>query len=361
MTPRFATRPTPAALAFLLIAVLVGAGAGCSGKSEDGGPAKGADVAPRHGLSAEQAAAVLVRVGDTKITLGQFADELAEQSPYLRARYNSPERRKEYLDSLVRFELLAAEARRKGFFDKDEVRRTEKQAMIQQMMRVDFDEKFKLADISDADIKAFYESHLAEYKKPEQIRLAHIVAKNRSTAQQILGQILAAPKDDALFKKIAGQHNEDPTTKDTFGDLGFLSKPGDRAPGEVVSVADSVIEAGYKLAEIGDVSKDLVESPAGFHVVKLVAKRPPLTRTLEEARRTIQDRLRRERRDGAIEALIKELRAKASVKEDMALLAQIKVDAPPTAPHPAPHVSQAAPGQKPAPAAQPKPAAQPEQ
>ena len=69
--------------------------AGCTSAKQDADDPK-APVAPlteeaRHGLTAAQASQVLFEVGDKRITLGAFADRLHEQSPYLRARYVSPE------------------------------------------------------------------------------------------------------------------------------------------------------------------------------------------------------------------------------------------------------------------------------
>ena len=43
-----------------------------------------------NGLSPEDARKVLAKVDATTITLGEFADRINQQSPYLRARYNSP-------------------------------------------------------------------------------------------------------------------------------------------------------------------------------------------------------------------------------------------------------------------------------
>src|SRR5688572_25940826 len=60
----------------------------------------------QHGLTEEQGKKVLAKVGDTEITVADFAERLSAQSPYLRSRYSSPERRREFLDSMVRFELL---------------------------------------------------------------------------------------------------------------------------------------------------------------------------------------------------------------------------------------------------------------
>src|SRR4051812_16915700 len=77
-------------------------------------------AASKHGLTPEQAKQPLVVIGDTTITVGDFADQLADKSPYLRARYTSPERRRELLDELVKFELLAREASRRGLDSTDE-------------------------------------------------------------------------------------------------------------------------------------------------------------------------------------------------------------------------------------------------
>ena len=92
-----------------LAALLVACGA-----KEDEAPATPAAEETQHGLTEAQAAEVLATVGETEITVGEMAARLSDQSPYLRARYDSPERRREFLDNMIRFELLAQEAERLG-------------------------------------------------------------------------------------------------------------------------------------------------------------------------------------------------------------------------------------------------------
>jgi hypothetical protein len=67
-------------------------------------------------------ALVLATVGDREITLGQFAAEL-DRGALLRTRYRSPERRRELLDQMIRVELLAQEAARRGYDQLPEVQR----------------------------------------------------------------------------------------------------------------------------------------------------------------------------------------------------------------------------------------------
>src|SRR5689334_10973317 len=109
-------------------------------------------VPTKHGLTDDQAGQPLIVVGDTTVTVGQFAQQLAEKSPYLRARYASPERRRELLDELVKFELLAKEAARRGLDKSEEVQRAKRQVMVQQMMKAEFEDKVKLSDITDQEI-----------------------------------------------------------------------------------------------------------------------------------------------------------------------------------------------------------------
>ena len=66
-------------------------------------------------LKPEDQGKVVARIGGLEITLKEFERRLKEQAPYARARYASLERKKEFLDNLVRFEVLAAEAANKGY------------------------------------------------------------------------------------------------------------------------------------------------------------------------------------------------------------------------------------------------------
>ena len=328
-------------LVFLLI------GTGCDDCAGDGdeAPDTGTAEEARHGLTAEQASQVLVKIGERTITVGEFADRLAEQSPYLRARYNSPERRREYLDNLVRFELMAIEAERRNLDEIPEVDRTRKQVMIQQMMKELFEDQIQLSDITDEEIRAYYEAHADEFHKPEQVRASHILVKNRAAAQRLLGQIRQNESDVNFFREAAEEHNEDPATRDRFGDLRFFSRPGEEAPAdepegeegegqdgqegeEGVTVPDAVAEAAFSIEQIGGVHPRLVETDAGFHIVKLTGRRAALHRSLEDARRPIQNRLFRERREQRINEFLEGLRREANVEENFDLLDQVQIDIP---------------------------------
>jgi peptidyl-prolyl cis-trans isomerase C len=281
----------------------------------------------KYGLTPEQAAQVLVEVGETKITLGEFAERLGSQSPYLRARYNSPERRREFLENLVRFELLAAEAERRGFTKSDDVERVRRQVMVQQMMADLFDKGgLKLTDITDDEIKAYYDEHLTEFDKPAQVRASHILFKDKAGAEQALKELKQQPQDMELFRKLATQRSLDATTKANGGDLRFFSEAADpKGESDDPERPAAVRKAAFSLANVGDLYPEVVQSERGFHVLKLTGRREALKRTLEDARRMIQNKLWRSKREQAIEKFVTELRDKANVQENPDALARVQV------------------------------------
>ncbi len=341
------------ALSVVSLAAATALIASCDGCKSEGRPDQESTTnegpTKRHGLTEEQAEESLVKIGSTTIvTVGDLADRLADQSPYLRTRYESPERRIEFLETMVRFELLAHEALQRGLDEEPEVQRVQKQLMIQALMKTEFEDQIQLSDITDAEIQAYYEGHPEEFHKAEQVRAAHILIKNRATAERAFAELSANPTDANLFRETAGRLNEDPITRDEFGDLSFIYRDGHRDPGDPelpdgATVPAAVAEAAFAIQSIGGLAPTLIETDQGFHIVKLTARRPALDRTLAESERAIRNRLWREKRETAISEFVDRLRREANIEEHWDVLSEVHVDtssAPPEAPPPptiAPH------------------------
>jgi peptidyl-prolyl cis-trans isomerase C len=279
-----------------------------------------------HGLTKAQAAEPLATIGDTTITVGEFADELASKGSFIRTRYASPERRREFLDQMIRFELLAQEARRRGYHELPEVERTRKQIMIRQFLEERFDQGTPETIPAD-DVREYYEAHRSEFNTPEQVRASHILCRDRATAQRVLTQVSADPADLRLYRQLAEQHNTDADTRDRFGDLRFFSRPNERTEGEP-DVPPQVAEAAFSIERIGAFHPEVVQSDRGFHVIKLTGRRAAMHRALEEAERPIRNRLWRERREQAIQQLIDRLRRESDVEENLDLLSEVQIDVP---------------------------------
>lgn len=281
-----------------------------------------------HGLTPEQASQVLVKVGDRTITVGEFASRLADRSPYLRARFQSADHRREFLDNMVRFELLSIEAEKRGYHRSEEVKKVRDQKMVQRMMEKLFDEGGEqISDITEDEIKAYYEKNRHEYHKPEQVRASHILLAKKQEGQRVLKRLGLAPGDGQLFRSLAASESIDEKTKHRGGDLRFFSRASEKTPHDP-DVPDAIREAAFTLKKKGDVYPSVIATDQGFHVLQLTDRRQPYDRSLEEARRSIQNRLWRNRREETIEAFVQKLREKAKVELHPDLLDQLKLDIP---------------------------------
>ncbi len=308
--------------------VFAGVAVGCGAEDPaDPSPDTEADDGERiHGLTEAEAARVLATVGDVEITVGDVARELASKGSFIRTRYQSPERRREFLDQMIRFELLAQEAERRGYDELPEVQRTRKQMMIRRLIAERF-ESGGPDSITADQVREYYESHRTEFHTPAQVRASHIRCRDRATAARVLRELLADPSNLRLYRRLAEENNTDEATRDRFGDLRFFSRPEERTDNEP-EVPAAVAEAAFSIRRIGGIYPEVVRTDDGWHIVKLTGRRAAMHRSLEEARSPIRNRLWRERRETSIQTLIEELRAESDVEENLDMLDQVRLDLP---------------------------------
>jgi hypothetical protein len=80
-------------------------------------------------------------------------------------------------------------------------------------------------------------------------------------------------------------------------------------------------------------------------VLKLTGRRKALTRTFDEVKEQIRNKLYRDKRQDSMESYVKNLRDKASIKIDEAKLAKVQVEGMPAGGFPGPGVPPPGPGQ----------------
>jgi peptidyl-prolyl cis-trans isomerase C len=262
----------------------------------------------------------LAKVDDVVITVGELQERLNRQSPYIRARYTSLEQKKEFLDSLIRFEVLAAEAERRGFDQDPEVIRTMKQVMIQKLMKDEFEVKVTPDSIADADIKAYYDSHITEFVKPEEVRASAVVVKSRAQADRVAKEAAGdAGKTNKGFRDLVALYTTNEATKLRGGDLRYMTLDAKDWPRPVV-------EGAFALVNTGDVSGVIDAGDGTFWILKQTGRRKAMTRTLADATQQIRNKLYREKRVDAQKQFIDGLRDKAKISIDEASLSKVKID-----------------------------------
>ena len=281
-----------------------------------------------HEAQAADPSQIVAKVDDTVITVSDVQDRINKQSPFVRARYATPEKKKEFLDSLIRFKVLANEAGRRGYDKDPEVIRVMEQQMISKFLTKDFESKLKVEDVPDADVEKYYQEHPMEFNQKDEVRVTEILVKDKGHADKVQAELKAIPKTAAgdggmkSVRDIVTKYSEDQDSKARGGDLGFFDRDNARLP-------KPIVDAAFKLAEVGDVTS--VKTDKGWVVVRLAQKRPGFNRPLAEVKRQIQQRLFRDVRSKAMEAFVADLRKKSSVDIHEENLAKVVIDTGTTA------------------------------
>lgn len=169
-------------------------------------------------------------------------------------------------------------------------------------------EVFPRVQVVDAEIERWYVDHAADFQEPERVRVLQIVVPTRDEAVQIRDRLRRNPQ---TFAEVARKSSIGPEGKNG-GDLGYIGR-GSGFP--------EVFDACFSMP-LGVVS-DVTPSPYGFHLFKVVDRKPAHRRTLEQARGEIAEKLARERRAAAQEEYVRALRQRARIELDEKALASV--------------------------------------
>ena len=168
---------------------------------------------------------------------------------------------------------------------------------------------------SAAELQQAYDSGKAQWVTPPMYRVSQIfLAVNdlqsvdavRRQAQELSRKAQAAPGD---FAALATQYSQDPETAQRGGDSGLQP---------LQQLVPPVREAVSRL-KVGAVS-EVVQSPAGFHVLKLTAQQPGRTATLDELRERLTQALRAQRQEQIAKAYLEGMLNTATLSIDGAQL-----------------------------------------
>lgn len=145
----------------------------------------------------------------------------------------------------------------------------------------------QLTTVSEDALRAAYQQQIDRYRIPERVHVQHIlfmtVGKTDAEIAEIekkAREVLAQARRGIDFASLARQYSEDPGTKDKGGDLGWIVR------GQTVPEFEKV---AFGLSP-GTIS-DLVRTPYGFHIIKVLAHEPAHTESFEQVRGQLEKEL----------------------------------------------------------------------
>jgi peptidyl-prolyl cis-trans isomerase C len=253
----------------------------------------------------------IAKVGDTKIVYGDLNKLIQMMPPSYQAMFSSTEQVNNLLQRQIDNTLFSQEARRLKIDKNPDVQyKIEEftkgiltQALLEETVN-------KNITVSDEEIKQYYDANTSEFLVPERMKASHILIAVPADASESVKkekkaraeEILARIKKGEDFAELAKQYSDDAATKNRGGVIGFFSK-GSKEP--------AFEEAAAKL------KKDEVSNPVltskGYDIIKMLETKAAETKSLEESRSRISNKLEQKKRNEAIEALLKDIKARTEV------------------------------------------------
>jgi hypothetical protein len=195
-----------------------------------------------------------------------------------------------------------------------------KQVMIQKLMRDEFDTKVTADNVADADMKAYYEANKNEYVKPEEVRVSAIILKNKAQADRVAIEARGdAGKTNKGFRDLVMKYSADEETKLRGGDLRYMDS-------NTKDVPANVVKAAFTLYNTGDVSQTVDAGNGNYYVLKQTGRRKSMTKSFEDAKAQIRNKLFRDKRLQAQKDFVDGLRAKTKIEVNEANLAKVRID-----------------------------------
>lgn len=181
------------------------------------------------------------------------------------------------------------------------------------------------AEVSDADVKAFYEKNPEQFKRPETVSARHILVKFDAAADEA-GKTEAKKKAEAVrerlvkgedFAKVCAEVSDDPGSKENGGLYENFPR------GQMVPPFE---EAAFT-QKAGDIGP-LVETQFGYHIIKVEKHNEAGTVSMDEVKERLKGFLVNQKKQELAQNYLKDLStaAKIDYAEGYA----------PTAPPPAP-------------------------
>jgi peptidyl-prolyl cis-trans isomerase C len=287
---------------------------------------------------------VLARVNGEKIERWEF-DNAVKRVEARAGGPVPPDKRDEVLrgvlDQLVAYHLLAQESRarklavadadvdarlaeiRKGFPTEEafkqgiaaqgltlEQLKAQAKTSLEVAKVIDTEVNAKVA-VQDPEVKGFYDQNLEKFKQGDTVHAAHILIglpqgatpEQKAEAKTKAATVLKTVKAGGDFATLAQANSSDTGSAQNGGDLGFFPK-GQMTP--------AFEEAAFKLKP-GTVGP-LVETPFGFHIIKVIERRPPRTAPFDEVSGKIKEFLEQGQRGQKLEQFVEQVKAKGKIE-----------------------------------------------
>jgi len=224
-------------------------------------------------------------------------DKLVQKS----GQGDNPQVRDQAREMLVTKELILQEADKRGVIQKESVREQLEQSRVGILVAAVFEDYIEKEGVTEAELKAAYESVKTQYTGKE-YHVEHILVEKETDAKAIIAQIKAGGN----FGEIAKAKSKDPGSATNGGDLGWVN---DKA------LVPEFSKAMVQLKN-GQMTDKPVKSQFGWHIIKTVDSRDMKAPSFDELKAELKQMIASDQnwQKAKFTEMMQKLRAKAKVQ-----------------------------------------------
>ena len=255
---------------------------------------------PATGRNVDADDPVAMVIGKREVRLSELQAEI----DFLNAKRNPAAANAEaFLPVAIERRVALEKALELGLDRDPDLRRQWENLLIGRLREAEIETKLRQTAVTDAEIEDYFKTHQSTYSSPARLNLALLFLsvparaddETRSAVRKRMEEARAIaldlPEDARGFGEHAMTYSEEATSRFKGGDIGWLEAGAAsyRWPAEVVN-------AGFALTNIGDVS-EVIETSTGFYLLKKLDAREPTVRSLDgRLRATLENALLKEKR-----------------------------------------------------------------
>ncbi len=248
-------------------------------------------------LTPEEAGLVLATYDGGQVTVGDLIDAYKNNLREVLYGFSNPRMGQRSIQNHLNMIFWTRVAEEKGIPDKPEVK-LELTHFYYSKLAQYLEKKYlqPKIQVTDEEVKDYYEKHKNDYARSDQIELWVISTKDKKVADKLYQRV----QNGEDFAKLAAQFNERQDIKRWNGYLKYQSRK---------SIFGSVVMRAFELGpnKIGGV----YHIRQYYYIIKTGGYKPKKFRPLEEVEKSIRATLRQRKLEKAKEQLIQELRRNA--------------------------------------------------
>lgn len=248
----------------------------------------------------------LARLPQGEITTKDFIETVKRLPAEIQPKSNEDKIR--LLSQMIDERLLEAEAKRRRMDQRPEMleglNNISRRLLVNELIQEEVSRQVK---IDDEEVRRYFEEHKSELLSPRLFRVSHILVSSEEEAYTIESQLVKG----AVFEELARTYSIDRTAMNG-GDLGFIHK------GQAIPEFEGRV---FPLKK-GERSK-VFQTPAGYHLAKMVDIVEPRAISFAEAENGIRKKLWLERQSGQLKAFLDKIKRGKTVKINAELLKNV--------------------------------------